>query len=409
MDYTANDGTVSSVAAIVSAMASTQDASLTERVERIALAIAAGWTERLVEEHVAIVRIPAQTGHEVERGKYLSARWRALGIDDAHFDSVNNVVGRIPGNSGGPRLLMEANMDTIYEDADCEPRREGDRLVGPGVWMNASGITTILGTVAALREAKIELPGDLIVAATVGEEAGGRFRGMRQLVDDWGGRVDAILSIGNIPGSAHHRTLCRVAHEVTVRTGGGHSYGNLGVPSAVHVLIDIAQGYLSVALPDEPKTSTNVGVFRGGDAPNSIASHAVAVFETRSPDPTLIARVEETLRLLVSEAGTRPGVQATLAEIDRSPFGMIEDDHPLVQIVYESHRRRGLKIFSMPVNCDADVALAAGIPTVVHGGAVGGFHHSPREFLESGSLVTGVQSLLTTVALFMERYQPPPA
>lgn len=378
---------------------------LSEQAERVAVPLVSGWTTRLLEEHLAIVRIPAKTGQELERGRHILARMQDLGIADARFDSVKNVVGRVSGIGSGPRLLMEANMDTIYETADCEPRREGDRLIGPGVWMNASGISVILGTVAALNEAMIQLPGDLIVAATVGEEAGGHFRGMRQLVDDWGATVDAVLSIGNVPGSAHHATLGRVAHEVTVKTGGGHSYGNMGVPSAVHALMDIAQQYLRVPLPEPPKTSRNVGVFRGGDAPNSIASHAMAVFETRSPDAALTARIERALHAAVADADAHEGISVTLSEIDRSPSGAIPDDHPLVQIVYESHRRRGLKISSMPVNCDADVALAKGIPTVVHGGAVGGLHHSPREYLEWPSLVTGVQSLLTTVVLFMERYR----
>lgn len=363
----------------------------------------ASWAERLLDEHLAIVRIAAQTGHEADRGAHLLRRFRALGVD-ASFDPVNNVVGRIPGKANGPRLLVEANMDTVYETKDTEPRREGDRLIGPGVWMNASGITAILGTVAALREAKIDIPGDLVVAATVEEEAGGHFRGMRRLIDDWRPRVDAVLSVGNIPGSAHHSTLARVAWRVVVTTGGGHSYGNMGTPSSVHVLMDVAQAYLRTPLPSEPKTSMNVGVFRGGDAPNSIASRAEAVFETRSPDPKLIELVEESLRASVASAAARPGVTATLEETDRSPWGAIADDHPLVKVVYESHRRRGLKIFAAPQNCDADVALAAGIPTVVHGGAIGGYHHSPREFLEWPSLVTAVQSLVTTVALFMDGY-----
>jgi len=380
--------------------------TVSERIERDAIPLVSGWASRLLDEHLAIVRIPAQTGQELERGAHVLARMRALGAQ-TEFDRVNNVVAQVASIGGGPTLLAEANMDTIYETRDCEPRREGDRLVGPGVWMNASSITIILGVLAALREAHIDLPGDLVVAATVEEESGGHFRGMRQLVDDWGKRVDAVLSIGNVPGSAHHATLGRVAHEVTVKTGGGHSYGNLGEPSAVHVLLAIAHGYLSVPLPVEPRTSTNVGVFRGGDAANSIASHATAVFETRSPDPALVARVEENLRRVVSEAATRKGVQVELVETDRSPSGSIPDDHPLVRIVYESHRRRGLKIFASPQNCDADVALSRGIPTVVHGGAMGGLHHSPREWLEPASLVTGVQSLLTTVGLFMERYQRP--
>jgi acetylornithine deacetylase/succinyl-diaminopimelate desuccinylase-like protein len=383
----------------------TEAGTLADRIERDAIPLVAGWSARLLDEHVATVRIPAPTGHERERGGHIVERLLALGVA-AEFDAVGNVVGRIPGTGGGPTLLVESNMDTIYETLDTEPRREGDRLVGPGVWMNASGVTTILGTVAALREAAIRLPGDLVVAATVEEElmAGGNFRGMRRLVDDWGTRVDAILSVGNVPGSAHHAILGCLAHEVEVKAGGGHSYGNIGEPSAVHVLMDIGQGYLKVPLPAEPKTSRNIGVFRGGDAANSIASSAVAVFETRSPEGALIARVEEELRRLVAAANARPGVQATLVETRRSPSGAIPDDHPLVRIVYESHRRRGLTVSSAPQNCDADVSLSRGIPTVIHGGAKGGLHHSPREYLEPASLVTGVQSLLTTIGLFMDRY-----
>lgn len=361
-----------------------------------------GWTDRLTDELVGIVRVPAPTGDESRRARYLLERWRALGLRDPRLDDIGNVVGVLPGAGGGPRILICSNMDTVYRDVDCTPRLEGGVLRGPGTWMNASGIAVMLGAVAALGEARVRLPGDLVVASTVGEE-GGDFRGMRHLVAEWGGRVDAIFVVGNVPGTAHHRTLGRRVYEINAKTAGGHPYGNYGLPSALHVLIHIASELLRTKIPSEPPTSVNVGVLEGGIAPQAIAAHARAVIEVRSPDLDVMDRLEATLHGLVT-ARRAPGVMLEIAETDRSPFGTIPDDHPLVRLVYESHRRLGLTIKDEPVNCDVDVALAAGIPAVVHGAVTGGMTHSPNEFSEPASLLVGVRSLLMSLALVMERY-----
>jgi acetylornithine deacetylase/succinyl-diaminopimelate desuccinylase-like protein len=363
-----------------------------------------GWRERLADELIGIAAIGAQTWHERRRGAHLVERWRAVGIDDAHLDPVGNVVGRMRGTAAGPCVLLCANMDTVFPDTDPVITREGNTLRGPGAWMNASAIAVILGAVAALREARVDLPGDLVVAATVCEEAGGGFRGMRQLVADWGDSIDAVLFCGNVPGTAHHRTLGRVAHHIEVRTPGGHAYGNHGIPSAVHVLLEICQRYLAIPIPPEPRTSRNVGVISGGMSVNSIAARAEADVETRSPDAAVMTKLERELQTLVEDSNQRESVSATLTEVDRSPSGEIPDDHPLVQLVYESHRALGLQIFSQPANTDADICLAAGIPSVVHGTAVGGMPKSASEYTELDSLPVGVKSLLMSIALVMERY-----
>ena len=97
---------------------------------------------RISDAAEALCLIPAPTFAERLRGEEVLARLHALRLDAA-FDDVGNVVARI--GDDGPALAVCAHLDTVFPaDTPLTVRREGGRLIGPGIGDNALGIAVLL-------------------------------------------------------------------------------------------------------------------------------------------------------------------------------------------------------------------------------------------------------------------------
>lgn len=381
------------------------DAMLKAQVQQHAFSVVQGLSEDLIATVMTLAAIPAPSGAEAERAVYLIRRFAELGLTDVHQDSTGNVVGIKSGAGGGPRLLISSNMDTPYPPGtDCTPRRLEDHLYGPGVRDNAAGLAVIIGTLTALSQAQLALPGDLVIGATVAEE-GGNLDGMRGLMRNWADKVDAVLYLGGDLANVHHDSLGirRLAVEIT--GPGGHSWTDQGRPSANHLLARIITAFTALPLPQKPRTTVNVGLMHGGMSANSIAAAASATFEIRSEGAEPLDRLERSLREIITREAKAPGIRATCTVTGDIPFGGIAADHPLVLLVAEAHRAIGLPVRSAQVSTDANIPLALGVPAVVQGASTGGGSKSPTaEHLDGASLVTGVKSLLMALALIMDHY-----
>jgi acetylornithine deacetylase len=84
-----------------------------------------------------------------------------------------NVLGRIPGQSQGRTLILNAHLDTVSVDGMEEPfsaRLDGGRLYGRGAWDTKGGLAAAVSALLALAVAKASLPGDLLLVGAVDEE-----------------------------------------------------------------------------------------------------------------------------------------------------------------------------------------------------------------------------------------------
>ena len=71
-------------------------------------------------------------------------------------------------------------------------------------------------------------------------------------------------------------------YKITVKTEGGHSFGNFGNRNAIHVLASMIDLFYTVKVPVEgnSKTTYNVGGIEGGTSVNTIAQEAKLLTET---------------------------------------------------------------------------------------------------------------------------------
>src|SRR5581483_5702122 len=129
--------------------------------------------DRLVDDIVAIARIPAPTFGEEARIEWIERRLLdAPGV--RRRDAVGNLLWT--WGSGPLELLLTAHVDTVFgADVPLAIRDDGEELHGPGIGDNATAIAMVISVVdELLREGELAAGG---VAFTVAEEGLGNLRG----------------------------------------------------------------------------------------------------------------------------------------------------------------------------------------------------------------------------------------
>src|SRR5271156_4849616 len=150
------------------------DPSLVERPDvKKALQSVDARSAEIVEEWIRIVEIPAPSGKEQARAKYIRAEMEKLGLSEIRTDDIFNVSGVRKGTGGGPTVVFAAHTDTVCpEGTDLKVKREGDTLRAPGVGDDTSNLMAVLEMFRALNRGGVKTKGDLIFLASVQEELG---------------------------------------------------------------------------------------------------------------------------------------------------------------------------------------------------------------------------------------------
>jgi acetylornithine deacetylase/succinyl-diaminopimelate desuccinylase-like protein len=351
----------------------------------------------LLERAIAIQQIASPTFEEGMRAEYIARGFSALGLRDVSIDGLGNVYARRPGGPAQPTLVT-AHTDTVFPlGTDLTIRHEGDRVYGPGLGDNSLGVAGLFALVESLNDSQTHTPGDLWLAANVGEEGLGDLRGMRAVMDRLGQTVRATIIIeGMSYGYIYQQAISVHRLRVTVQGEGGHSWHDFGRASAIHGLVQLAAQIAALAVPAHPRTTFNIGQISGGTSVNTIAHTASLELDLRSEDP-------QTLSLLVEQVGNllngfKPaGLTITTCITSQRPAGSIAIDHPLLQLAANTLRELGTEpIFEMG-STDANIPLSRGLPATVLGLCHGGNAHRPDEYIEPAMLENGLKQLVKVV------------
>lgn len=357
---------------------------------------------QVADEAIRICEIPAPTFDEGERAKYVRGRFEALGLKDVTIDGAGNVRGRRPGTGAGPGLAMAAHLDTVFpRETNVKVKREGSRLLAPGIGDNSVAIAGLLAMVEALKAGDVKIGGDLYFASNTCEEGLGDLKGMRAFMADVKDRVAAAIAVeGMKVNRIIHVAVGSRRYKVIYTARGGHSWGHFGSPSAIHILGRAIADISRLDVPTDPKTTYNVGVIHGGTTVNTIAAEADMLVDMRSIDAKSLANLEKLVLNIVERAAKEGDGQVKLELVGDRPAGAIPADHPIVQTCMAIHRALGLQTFTEPGSTDHNVPLSMGLPGVCLSITEGANEHRLEEYIETGPIPTGVKNiLLAAVAL----------
>ncbi len=386
------------------AVAATQQAQLEVPTGRAGIAEALQYLRDsepdTLAEQIALCEIPAPPFNEAERAEAYRQRFEALGLDDVEIDAEGNVLGR--AGDGDPTVVISAHLDTVFPPGtDVTVRREGSRLIGPGIGDDCRGLAVVLAVAGAIRRFEIEPVGTLVFVGTVGEEGPGDLRGVKRLfAETLADRVDYFVSVDGAGSSVTHAAVGSNRYEVTFRGPGGHSYGAFGMPNPIHALGRAISKLADFEVPTDPKTTFSVGLVEGGTSVNSIAFETTMTVDLRSESPTSLADLDAAFRAAVREALVEENARwnddveltVEIASIGVRPAGEQPLSAPIVQAALATAEELGFRAEASASSTDSNIPMSLGVPAVtIDGGGSGRGAHSLDEWFDTTDSHVGTQ------------------
>ncbi len=297
---------------------------------------------------------------------------------------TGNLILKLPGTFRGPRRMFSAHMDTVPICVGSRPqvRKRIVRSADPATALGAddrAGVATTL--TAAIEILQRDLPHPpLTFCWFVQEEIGlhgsrlvrPKMLGNPRLAFNWDGGAAEKLTVGATGG-------CRIAIEVTgvaSHAGVAPQWGVSAITIASMAIADLQQnGWLGLVRRGRNEGTSNVGVFRGGDATNVITERVVLRAEARSHNPPFRERIvaemkkafERAAKRVKNVAGVKGSVQFS-PTTDYEAF-LLADDEPCVVAAEAAVKAVGRSPVRAVANggVDANWTTRHGIPTVTLG------------------------------------------
>jgi tripeptide aminopeptidase len=382
-----------------------------------------GNPKRIMDWQAALVAIPAPPFGEQARSAWMAARFAEAGLARVHIDAIGNVLGFLPAanlspESTGPIVVLSAHLDTVFPaETPLNPQVNDDRIEAPGACDNGAGVAGLLALANALVQAGVELPASLLFLANVGEEGEGDLRGVRHLYNQTAlaGRIAAhIVLDGAGADSAVTQALGSKRYQVLINGPGGHSFTDAGTPNPIAALASALAALSETPLPDEPRTTLNLGTIHGGTSVNSIPESAHASIDCRSTSADQLTRLEVALHRAVEDAVERANLAAkstsangkgaltfTIQKIGDRPAAHLPADSVLLETLRAVDRHLGLRTDLRLGSTDANIPLSLRIPALSMGaGGEGGGAHTKAEWYSAKDREAGLKRvLLLTLAI----------
>lgn len=372
-------------------------------------------TAWITDEQVRITEIPAPPFEETQRAAYLKKVMAARELI-VRTDEVGNVIGERPGSTRSEVVLITAHLDTVFPaGTDVHVRRESGLLYAPGVADNGTGLATLVGLARALQETKLKTRRTVVFAADVGEEGEGNLRGARKLVEEYGGKLSAVIALdGASTEYVVTRALASRRVEITVTGPGGHSWTDFGTPNPIDALArGISRFLKTIEVPGSPRTTFNIGSIEGGTSVNAIPARASIKVDIRSEKETEIGRVETALRDAIRDGireemaasnargaanGEGAGLEMQAKVLGVRPGGELLPNSPLLQSLEDADRFLGNQSRAELSSTDANIPLSLGIPAIALGcGGRAGGAHTIGEWYDPAGREMGLQRVLLTL------------
>lgn len=342
---------------------------------------------RLVEIDSVNPSLVAGGAGETAIAAFIAAWAAAAGLEAQILEQTPgrpSVLVRARGRGGGRTLLLCGHVDTVNVEGMTDPhvaRIDGDRLYGRGAYDMKAGVAAAL--VAAREAARLDLTGDVVVAAVADEEHASL--GVQEVLRALDGSVGAaiVTEPTEVELAVAHKGF--VWSEVTVRGRAAHgSRPHLGVDAIVKMGgVLTALGELDTRLGEHThpllgRGSVHASVIAGGVELSSYPASCVLGLERRTlPGETGTGVADELEDLLARCRIADPELEASARTLlVREPFE-IDADAELAQLVRDAAagvtgappRTSGASYWA-----DAAFIAAAGIPTVMFGPGGQGAH-----------------------------------
>src|SRR5687767_10004181 len=352
--------------------------------------------ESILREWIAITEINAPSGHEQTRAKYIEKILRSYNLDEVRYDSAGNLIAVRKGTGGGPRIVFDAHLDTVFQPGlQIKATVRDGKVYAPGVGDDTRNIEALLATIRALNEAKIKTKGDLIFVFTVEEET--TFKGVDTFIADNKGKIDHYIALdGGYEGFTYAGIGINWYRHHFIGPG-GHTRSRTPPYSATLPLARAIARIYELKVPTSPSSNLNIGMLGGSEVVNAKAADAWFTVDLRSTSNDVIADLEKKIAAILDEEAKRAGLTVKTDVISSSPAAILPGNREsdLVKIAEAVHRAMG---FNPPIgnagSNNSSAALLQGINSISTGAGPCADAHALTENCEIEPLYRGIKKIL---------------
>jgi tripeptide aminopeptidase len=352
--------------------------------------------ESILREWIAITEINAPSGQEQQRAKRIEGLLRKYHLDDIHYDSAGNLIGVRKGMGGGPVIVFDAHLDTVFQPGlQIKATVRDGKVYAPGIGDDTRNVEALLATIRALNEAKIKTKGPLVFVFTVEEET--TFKGVNNYVKENKGKIDQYIALdGGYEGFTYAGIGINWYRHHFIGPG-GHTRSRTPPYSATLPLARAIERIYQLTVPTNPSSNLNIGMIGGSEVVNAKASDAWFTVDLRSTSNEVIAVLDKQIKNILDEEAAREGMKAKTELISSSPAATIPGhrDSYLVRLAEAVHRVMG---FDPPItnagSNNSSAALLAGISSISTGAGPCDGSHSLAENCEIEPLYKGIKKIL---------------
>jgi tripeptide aminopeptidase len=352
--------------------------------------------ESILSEWRAITEINAPSGQEKERAAFIEKLLRQSKLQDIHYDSAANLVAVRKGTGGGPTVVFDAHLDTVFQPGlkIITTIRNG-RVYAPGIGDDTRNIEALLATIRALDSANVTTKGDLVFVFTTEEET--TFGGVKAFVNEHKGKIDYYVALdGGYEGFTYAGIGINWYRHHFIGPG-GHTRSSTPPYSATLPLARAIERIYQLKVPTVPSSNLNIGMLGGSEVVNAKASDAWFTVDLRSTSADVITDLEKQIAAILKEEAARVNMTVQTDVISTSPVAALPGnrDSELVKIAEAVHRAMG---FDPPITSagsnNSNVALVAGIPSISTGAGPCDDAHALTESCEIDPLYRGIKKIL---------------
>jgi acetylornithine deacetylase/succinyl-diaminopimelate desuccinylase-like protein len=349
----------------------------------------------VMRDQLTVSEIPAPTGDEGERGRWVAQRFARLAMHDVRADAAGNVIGGRPGTVDSAPVVVCAHLDTVFPHGTAlRFTRDGTRYSGPGIGDNGRGLAALLALAGEIDGHRVQTRRPILFVATTGEEGAGDLRGAKHLFShDARGAAAAIALDGAGDDRIVHRALGARRLRVRFHGVGGHSWAAYGTANPVHAAAIAGAALARIAVPSTPRTTLSVNRIGGGLSINSIADEAWLEVDIRSTSSGTLDRLSAEVRAATRAAeqeensrrtrGSAP-LAHTIEVIGDRPCGETPRQESLVQAAIAATRLAERDAELTLASTDANVPISLGVPAIAIGaGGRGGEAHTTGEWFDN--------------------------
>lgn len=362
----------------------------------------------LLDELRQLVAIESPTGDAAALGRIagvLAQRLRAIAAVETFELPPWGTALRATRDGAGARVLLLAHADTVWPKGSWPTlweRRDG-RVAGPGVYDMKCGL--LLGVWALEALAASDGPAPAVELLVTPDEEIGSL-GSRPWIEQAARRADFVLVLEPTVAGQPLKVARKGSGEYVVRIRGRAAHQGVEPEKGVNAVVEAAHQVLALQHLEDRDAGTTVGpnVVRGGTASNVVPEACELRVDVRAWSASEQARVDRGL------AALRPVLGGAEIELEGGWNRPPMEATPLSLALFERARgvAGGLGLDVAPVawggSSDANLAAAAGAPTVDGFGPEGGGAHQRTEHV----VVDSIPARLALLVHLMRSLASPP-